>query len=103
MPNFEIRVAYTSSGERKVVVGVWGYVAKNETDTAFGGDQDFVSAMAGADFTVPIGTKIVLRGEVWWAQAGGDIRANAGQTINTATGDEIAGWGGWICRTTPTS
>jgi hypothetical protein len=52
--------------------------------------------MAGLDATVPIGAKFVVRGEVWWAQAGGDIRANAGQTINTATGDEIAGWGGWI-------
>jgi hypothetical protein len=95
-PNFEIRGAWTSAGERKVVVGVWGYIGGNETDTSFGGETDFLSAMAGADFTVPIGPKFVVRGEVWWAQAGGDIRANAGQTINTATGDEIQGWGGWI-------
>ncbi len=96
LPNFEIRGAWTSKGERKIVVGVWGYVGDNETDTAFGGSNDFVSAMAGADFTVPIGPKVVVRGEAWWAQAGGDIRANIGQTINTATGEEIAGWGGWI-------
>jgi len=95
-PNFEIRGAWTSAGERKIVVGVWGYIGGNETDTAFGGNNDFLSAMAGADFTVPIGPKFVVRGEVWWAQAGGDIRANMGQTINTATGEEIAGWGGWI-------
>jgi hypothetical protein len=95
-PNVEFRAAWTSAGERKIVVGGWGYVGGNETDTAFGGENDFLSAMAGADFTVPIGAKLVLRGEIWWAQAGGDIRANAGQTINTATGDEIAGWGGWV-------
>ncbi len=95
-PNFEIRGAWTSAGERKIVVGVWGYIGGNETDTAFGGSNDFLSAMAGADFTVPVGPKFVVRGEVWWAQAGGDIRANMGQTINTATGEEIAGWGGWI-------
>jgi hypothetical protein len=95
-PNFEIRGAWTSKGERKIIVGVWGYIGGNETDTAFGGNTDFLSALAGLDATVPIGAKFVLRGEVWWAQAGGDIRANAGQTINTATGEEIAGWGGWI-------
>jgi hypothetical protein len=95
-PQFEIRGAWTSTGERKIVVGIWGYVAANETDTAFGGSRHFTSAMAGADFTVPVGQKLVVRGEVWWAQAGGDIRANAGQTIHTTTGDEIAGWGGWI-------
>lgn len=95
-PQFEIRGAWTSKGERKIVVGVWGYIGGNETDTSFGGSTEFLSAMAGADFTVPIGPKVVVRGEVWWAQAGGDIRANMGQTINTATGEEIAGWGGWI-------
>lgn len=95
-PNVEARVAWTSSGDRKVVIGIWGYVGGIETDTAFGGDTHFLAAMAGADFTVPIGAKLIVRGEVWWAQAGGDIRANAGQTINTATGDEIDGWGGWL-------
>ena len=95
-PNFEFRVGWTSSGERKILVGGWGYVGGNETDTSFGGSTDFLSAMAGADFTVPIGPRFLVRGEVWWAQAGGDIRANIGQSINTATGDEIAGWGGWL-------
>jgi hypothetical protein len=95
-PNFEFRVGWTSSGERKILIGGWGYVGGNETDTSFGGSTDFLSAMAGADFTVPIGPRFLLRGEVWWAQAGGDIRANVGQSINTATGDEIAGWGGWL-------
>lgn len=95
-PNFEFRVGWTSSGERKILVGGWGYVGGNETDTSFGGSTDFLSAMAGADFTVPIGPRFLVRGEVWWAQAGGDIRANVGQSINTATGDEIAGWGGWL-------
>jgi len=95
-PNFEIRGAWTSKGDRKIVIGIWGYVGGNETDTAFGGSTDFLSAMAGGDFTIPISEKFLVLGEFWWAQAGGDIRANIGQTINTATGDEIRGWGGWI-------
>jgi hypothetical protein len=95
-PNYQVRAAWTSSGERKIVVGIWGYIGGIETDTAFGGETDFLSWMGGLDFTVPMGAKLILRGEVWFAQAAGDIRANAGQTINTATGEEIDGLGGWI-------
>jgi hypothetical protein len=94
-PNYEIRIAWTSAGERKVIVGLWGFIGGIETDTSFGGETDFLSWMGGLDFTVPIGAKIIVRGEVWFAQAAGDIRANAGQTINTATGEEIDGVGGW--------
>jgi len=36
-----------------------------------------------------------LRGEGWWGRNMSDMRGGAGQGINTATGREIRGRGGW--------
>ncbi len=76
--------------------GLWGYVAGLETDTLFAGNDEFTPFVVGLDFSVPLCRRFTLRGEVWIGQALGDVRGNVGQTINTATGEEISGWGGWM-------
>jgi hypothetical protein len=94
-PHVQARGAWVLGADRKAVVGVWGFVGTLETDTAFGGERDFVSWVVGVDFAVPVGARLVVRGEAWYGAALSDMRGNIAQTINTATGDEIEGVGGW--------
>jgi hypothetical protein len=98
-PHVQIRGAITRGSwvEGKTwTIGVWGYIAGLETDATFGGERHFNPWCGGIDLSIPLCRTIVLSGEVWFGQALGDIRGNVGQTINTATGEEIEGWGGWL-------
>lgn len=99
VPNFQARVAATAKSwvaEKKWTAGFWGYVAFLETDTLFAGEDSFSPYCVGLDWNIPVHRIITIRGELWYGQALGDVRGNVGQTINTGTGSEIQGWGGWI-------
>jgi hypothetical protein len=110
MPHLQVRAAWNQffkqkRGEAeqgpfkptKLVVGVWGFVGMLEASTGVGpyNEQDFWSWTAGLDASIPVGRMIELRGEVWVGQALSDMRGTAGSSVNTATGEEVEGLGGW--------
>lgn len=80
---------------QKIKLGAWGAIARLETDTAFNGNRHFTPWTVGLDLEFPLFDELALRGEIWYGQALSDFRGNIGQIINTATGDEIRGWGGF--------
>jgi hypothetical protein len=47
------------------------------------------------DYTLPLASRVSLRGEGWWGRNMSDTRGGAGQGINLANGREIRGRGGW--------
>lgn len=98
MPNVQVRAGtkpFTLVEKAPAEIGFWGMYGRTETDTFFNGEDRFQSWLAGADFTVPMTAKLKLRGEAWTGENLGDVRGGIGQTINTATGQEIASSGGW--------
>jgi len=55
---------------------------------------DFTSQLINIDYTLPITSRVLLRGEGWWGRNMGDLRGGAGQGI-TPTGRDVRGRGGW--------
>jgi len=109
LPHFQIRAAVNTlfkqeRGEtdrapwmaEKVVIGVWGFVGALEASDGLNGESDFTSWAGGVDFTVPLGRVVFLRGEAWYGQALSDVGGTGGSSINTATGEEVRGYGGWF-------
>lgn len=97
-PNGELRMAVTFPSwvdAKRTTLGAWGYVAGLETDARFDGDRHFTPWAVGADWMLPLFGPIALKGELFVGQALSDVRGSIGQNINTATGEEIEGWGGW--------
>ena len=80
---------------KRMKLGAWGMIAQLETDTRFGGDRHFTPWTVGLDVEMPLFGSLSLRGELWIGQALSDFRGNIAQVINTATGEEISGWGGF--------
>lgn len=76
-------------------IGLWGLYGRTETDTAFGGNTRFDTWVGGIDMMVPLSTAFTMRGEFWTGENLGDVRGGIGQSINTASGKEIAASGGW--------
>jgi hypothetical protein len=84
-------------------IGLWGMYGRTQTDTFFAGEDRFDTWLAGIDITLPISGTLTIRAEAWTGTNLGDIRGGMGQTINTATGEEIASSGGWaelVCACT---
>lgn len=59
------------------------------------GRTQFHAQLFNLDFTIPLASRLSLRGEGWWGRNMSDIRGGAGQGINILTGREIRGRGGW--------
>ncbi|MCA9321071.1 MAG: hypothetical protein KDB53_10065 [Planctomycetes bacterium] len=98
LPHGQMRfgVAFNSwVAEERGDIGAWAYVGQLKTDTRFGNDDDFTPWAVGMDIVLPLFHAFSLRAEGWYGQALSDVRGNMLQDINTATGDEIEGWGGW--------
>ncbi|HXG91816.1 MAG TPA: hypothetical protein VNN73_05525 [Blastocatellia bacterium] len=55
----------------------------------------FRSQIVNIDYTLPIVSRVSLRGEGWWGRNMSDTRGGAGQGINPVTGRDIRGRGGW--------
>ncbi|MEE9392566.1 MAG: hypothetical protein V3W41_08690 [Planctomycetota bacterium] len=79
----------------RAAIGFWGYVASLETDTRYDGNDRYTPFTVGVDIVLPLFDRVSLRGEAWFGQALSDLRGNILQDINTATGKEISGWGGF--------
>ncbi len=98
LPHLQARAGVKLDGpvdEKPVDLGAWGAIGRTETDTSFGGQKRFDVNILGADFQVPVSERFLLRGEGWTGENLGDFRGGIGQSINTATGDEIGAIGGW--------
>ncbi|MBL8756354.1 MAG: hypothetical protein JNK15_23875 [Planctomycetes bacterium] len=98
VPHLQFRLATKpfEPVEKKVAeIGVWGLFGRTETDTAFNGEKRFDTWVGGVDIVVPVAASLTLRSELWTGENLGDVRGGIGQTINTATGEEIASSGGW--------
>lgn len=97
-PNMQGRIGFsypsTDQGQR-MSFGVSGLYGVLETGRAVAGRTGFRSQLINIDFTVPLHTRLALRGEGWWGRNLGDLRGGVGQGINIATGREIRGRGGW--------
>ena len=98
LPHLQARLGLTVKSwvcEQTIVLGAWGAVAQNETDTVFNGEDEFDTWLVGIDVQVPIVNHLKLRGEAWAGTALSDFRGGITQSINTATGEEIDAVGGW--------
>lgn len=97
LPNFQGRLGYsrTIGAGRDASVGVSGFYGFMKTARAVAGRTDFNAQLLNVDFTLPLHPRVTLRGEGWWGRGMSDVRGGAGQGINTATGREIRGRGGW--------
>jgi hypothetical protein len=99
MPHAQVRAGYKGfkpvESRNAADIGAWGMFGRTQTDTAFNGETRFDTWCGGLDFTIPLTSAFTARGEVWTGQNLGDIRGGIAQTINTATGEEIASSGGW--------
>lgn len=98
VPHLQVRAGtrpFELLEKKPAEIGFWGLYGRTETDTAFGGEKRFDTWVAGLDMVVPLCSIFTLRGEAWTGANLGDVRGGIGQTINTATGDEIGASGGW--------
>ena len=100
MPHLQVRAGCKAwkpvDSKPAADLGAWGMFGRTQTDTAFNGETRFDTWCGGLDFTLPLTATFTTRGEVWTGQNLGDMRGGIGQTINTATGEEIASSGGWV-------
>jgi hypothetical protein len=93
LPHVQVRAGVkTADG---LGLGLWGMAGTLETDTRFNGEHNFESMGVGTDVTIPLGDVFSVKGEAWIGQALSDFRGGIGQSVNTATGDEIRSYGGW--------
>lgn len=97
LPNFQGRLGYgyALGPGREASVGFSGFYGFMKTARAVAGRTDFNAQLLNVDFTLPLHTRLTLKGEGWWGRGMSDVRGGAGQGINTANGREIRGRGGW--------
>lgn len=97
LPDFQGRVGYarTIGKGRDASIGLSGFYGFLKTARAVAGRTDFHAQLVNLDFTLPLHTRLTLKGEGWWGRNMSDVRGGAGQGINTANGREIRGRGGW--------
>jgi hypothetical protein len=97
LPNLQGRAgyAYPVGKGREASFGVSGFYGFMKTTRAVAGRTEFNSQLVNLDLTLPLHSRVTLRGEGWWGRNLSDVRGGAGQGINLATGREIRGRGGW--------
>ena len=97
LPNFQARVGYSYpiGKDLSASFGVSGFYGYLKTARPVVGRTDFHSQLVNIDFSLPFASFFALRGEGWWGRNMSDVRGGAGQGVNTVTGREIRGRGGW--------
>jgi hypothetical protein len=97
LPDFQGRVGYSFPlGQYgSASFGFSGFYGFMKTSRPVAGRTDFHSQLVNIDFTLPLASRLALRGEGWWGRNMSDTRGGAGQGLNLATGREIRGRGGW--------
>jgi len=98
VPSVLGRVSYSAPcGNKRMEVGVSGHLGKEEIDWDAAGDDDEVHTFSlNADVTVPVGDKVELKGEFFWAENFDSYFGGIGQGVNTTTHEEIETIGGWF-------
>jgi hypothetical protein len=96
-PDIQGRIGYSHSlgKDQNVSIGLSGFYGFEKTARPVAGRTRFHPQLFNLDFTIPLASRLSLRGEGWWGRNMSDIRGGAGQGINVATGREIRGRGGW--------
>jgi hypothetical protein len=74
--------------------GFYGWLNTQRPVTA-AARTSFRTQTVNIDYTLPLATRVSLRGEGWWGRNMSDTRGGAGQGINLTNGREIRGRGGW--------
>jgi len=78
-------------------VGVWGHVNRERFDATGNGEQNFDSHSIGLDAKTPLGASgFGLAGEYFLGRNLRDVRGGILQGVNSTTGNEIDGRGGWV-------
>ncbi len=93
LPNLQTRFGF--NGDR-VKIGLWGHRGWEETTTTIAGEDQFTSYSVGVDYTLDLGERVQLKGELWSGSNLSDFRGGIGQGINRSTGEEIDSEGGWV-------
>lgn len=96
-PNVQGRIGYSypTGKDQTASIGLSGFYGFEKTARPLAGRSDFRSQAFNIDFTLPIVSRLSLRGEGWWGRNMSDVRGGAGQGIIPATGREVRGRGGW--------
>jgi hypothetical protein len=97
-PNVQARVGYAHSSwvnDQRVSLGASGFYGWLDTSRAVAGRTSFRSQLVNLDYTLPLSSRLSLRGEGWWGRNLSDVRGGAGQGIDLTNGREIRARGGW--------
>jgi hypothetical protein len=97
-PNLQARIGYTHSSwvkDQRASLGASGFYGWLETSRPIAGHTGFRSQLANIDYTLPLLSRLSLRGEGWWGRNLSDTRGGIGQGINLTNGREIHSRGGW--------
>jgi len=97
-PNVQARVGYSRPlwvKDQRLSIGVSGLYGWLSTSRPIANRTSFNTQLINFDWTVPLASRLLLRGEGWWGRNLSDIRGGAGQGINVQNGREIRGRGGW--------
>ncbi len=96
-PTGQLRIGYSAPLNGQTwSVGVWGHGAQQQLNRGFiAGRDEFTSSLVGFDFSFPILSSLVIKGEGWTGKGLSDVRGGIGQSINTLTGQVIDASGGW--------
>lgn len=96
-PDVQARIGYSYplGKDRSASIGFSGFYGFEKTARPVAGRTNFRAQLFNVDFTVPLASRLSLRGEGWWGRNMSDIRGGAGQGVNIITGRELRGRGGW--------
>lgn len=95
-PDVQARIGYSHPFlGQQASLGASTYYGWLTTSKPVAGRTNFTGEATNFDYTLPLAKILSLRGEGWWGRNMSDIRGGVGQGINTLTGREIRGRGGW--------
>ncbi len=100
IPTFQARIGFTFDGPatgKKAAVGIWGHRAEEELDsgsTFANGRSEFDSRALGADLSLPLPGRVLIKAEAWTGENLDDVRGGIFQGV--VNGEEIESRGGWV-------
>jgi hypothetical protein len=98
IPIFEGRVGYSFPlvAGKKAELGFSAHWGREEFDLNSAGDNtQYDTWSANFDFSIPLASSVLVKGEVFTGQNLDAFLGGIGQGINTATMEEISSTGGW--------
>lgn len=98
VPNLQARVGLGIPSwvrHQSFSVGFSEFHSQSSTVKTVGGRTQFDSQAGNLDYTLPLTTRVSLRGEIWCGHNLADVRGGIGQGYNTALGRYIRSRGGW--------